>query len=107
MEGHSVCKHSRAHHEELMDPVLWSTLPTEILHMILARLPLTSIISLQCLSKEFSQPEFMQLCASVDPNPKMFKLVAEDGWKSRAFAISSFPEGLVSSNAGIRCTTQK
>lgn len=47
------CKHSCAHHKELMDPAVWSNLPKCISQMVSSRLPLTQIIHLQCLSKEW------------------------------------------------------
>lgn len=81
MEGPSLCDRWSAHHSQLMNPDLWSTLPRELLQCIFARLPLSQIIRLRCVSKEWmrtvteadSGAEFRR--SHAEANPKMFGLI--------------------------------
>lgn len=64
---------SSCHHEELMNPALWSTLPKELLSQVFARLPFPYICLLMCVSKEwrksFEDPtsEFSQALGEASP----------------------------------------
>lgn len=75
----TVCSHSCAYHEELIDPSLWSTLPKKVKHDVVARLPLPKVVSLLALSSELKkdpskdakgnieQSKFLERCEKVRP----------------------------------------
>lgn len=49
----STCRHSCSEHEQVLNPVLWSTLPLELLQCVFAKLPIPDICRLKSLSKEW------------------------------------------------------
>ena len=74
------CRHSCEHHPELMDRSLWSTLPQELVELVLARLPMQQLVELCKCSQVWSalskSPDFRRECSK--RHPKLFGLV---GWK--------------------------
>lgn len=51
-----TCRHSCEHHQEseLMDPLLWSKLPSEMVEVVFARFSIAKIIELCALSTAWS-----------------------------------------------------
>lgn len=74
------CRHACEHHPELMDRSLWSTLPQELVELVLARLPMQQLVELCRCSQVWSivsrSPDFRRECSK--QHPKLFGLV---GWK--------------------------
>jgi hypothetical protein len=74
------CRHTCEHHPELMDRSLWSTLPQELVELVLARLPMQQLVEICRCSQLWSiiakSPEFRHECSK--RHPKLFGLV---GWK--------------------------
>lgn len=70
-------RHSCEHHLEWMDPLLWSTLPTELIELVFARLSIAKIIDLCVLSMEWSTMSKSSNFRKVfsERHPKLFGLV--------------------------------
>jgi hypothetical protein len=64
---------------ELMDPEIWKTLPSHLLHLVLAQLPVPDIKRLRFLSKEWKR--------SVDMPWSEFRQVCEAEARSSRFAV--------------------
>jgi len=80
--GEKACRHVCCEHEEFMKPDRWGTLPHELLQLAFARLPVSKILDLQCLSKDWRESlgargdsEFLRACD--EAHPKMFALVSK------------------------------
>jgi len=75
-----ACQYSCEHHLGWMDPLLWSTLPRDLLGLIFARISIPKIIDLCVLSMQWStmskSPVFRKVFS--ERYPKLFELVGRD-----------------------------
>lgn len=77
VESAVAWRDSCEHHLEWMDPLLWSTLPRDLLELVFARLSIVKIIDLCVLSMQWSEmsksPNFRRVFS--ERYPKLFELV--------------------------------